>query len=181
MKLAVVTLCLHRTLAFSWTPRAPVRPSAGATAVRLPAAQGGCHAAPTGTWRKARRRRRVAVPQSSRLAAAAAAEAESTALTESKRQQQQQQTRKKGKGASSVNLQSVDFTTALLMSRELEQSIVPARIENAYQMDAHNVALQLRTLEGNMWLHVSWHPKGARYGRHYVAHFSRKNKNLQQS
>ncbi|CAB1119421.1 unnamed protein product [Ectocarpus sp. CCAP 1310/34] len=48
------------------------------------------------------------------------------------------------------------------MSRELEQSIVPARVENAYQMDAHNLALQLRTLEGNIWLHVSWHPKGAR-------------------
>ena len=63
---------------------------------------------------------------------------------------------------SSNNLQSVDFTTALLMSRELEQSIVPARVENAYQMDAHNVALQLRTLDGNMWLHVCWHPKGAR-------------------
>ncbi|CBN77904.1 conserved unknown protein [Ectocarpus siliculosus] len=31
-----------------------------------------------------------------------------------------------------------------------------------HEMDAHNVALQLRTLEGNMWLHVSWHPKGAR-------------------
>ncbi|CAM9231868.1 unnamed protein product [Ectocarpus fasciculatus] len=162
MKLVVVALCLHRTLAFSWAPRAPVRPSAGATASRLPAAQGGCHAAPTGTWRRTRRRRRVAVLQPTRLAAAAAPpEAESTALTGSKRQQKRQEPRKKGKGASSANLQSVDFTTALLMSRELEQSIVPARIENAYQMDAHNVALQLRTLEGNMWLHVSWHPKGA--------------------
>ncbi|CAN0141838.1 unnamed protein product [Ectocarpus sp. 6 AP-2014] len=162
MKLAVVALCLHRTLAFSWAPQGAVLPSAGATAARLHAAQGGCFAAPTGTWRKVRRRRRVAVPQPTRLAAAAAPEAESTALIGSKRQQQQQQPRKKGKGASGANLQSVDFTTALLMSRELEQSIVPARIENAYQMDAHNVALQLRTLEGNMWLHVSWHPKGAR-------------------
>lgn len=59
-------------------------------------------------------------------------------------------------------LQSVDFTTALLLSRELERTVVPARIENAYQLDAHNLAFGLRTLEGNMWLHVCWHPKGAR-------------------
>eukprot|EP00903_Cladosiphon_okamuranus_P015360 g14186.t1 len=48
------------------------------------------------------------------------------------------------------------------MSQELKHSIVPARVENAYQMDGHNVALQLRTLDGNMWLHICWHPKGAR-------------------
>lgn len=66
------------------------------------------------------------------------------------------------KGVAKKNLQSVDFTTALLMSRELERTVVPARIENAYQMDPYNLVLGLRTLEGNMWLHVCWHPKGAR-------------------
>lgn len=48
------------------------------------------------------------------------------------------------------------------MSRELAQTIVPARVENAYQLDPYNLAIGLRTLEGNLWLHVCWHPQGAR-------------------
>lgn len=70
-----------------------------------------------------------------------------------------------GRGAAknANKLQSVDFTTALMMSRELERTVVPARVENAYQLDPFNLALSVRTLEGNMWLHICWHPKGARY------------------
>lgn len=56
-------------------------------------------------------------------------------------------------------LQSVDFTTALVMSRELAQTVVPARVENVFQLDPHNIAIGLRTLEGNLWLHVCWHPQ----------------------
>lgn len=63
-----------------------------------------------------------------------------------------------GKGTKR-KLQSVDFTTALVMSRELAQVVVPARVENAYQLDPYNLAIGLRTLEGNLWLHVSWHPQ----------------------
>lgn len=114
----------------------------------------GYHVAPTGTGRRRKHQCAASRPLS---AAPAAAAADSTAVAE---HHQPPRTAKRAGGGN--NLQSVDFTTALLMSRELEQSIVPARVENAYQMDAHNVALQLRTLNGNMWLHVCWHPKGAR-------------------
>ena len=69
---------------------------------------------------------------------------------------------KAGGAVGGNKLQSVDFTTALILSRELERTVVPARFENAYQLDAHNLAFGLRTLGGNLWLHVCWHPKGAR-------------------
>ncbi|KAG5183555.1 fibronectin-binding protein A N-terminus-domain-containing protein, partial [Tribonema minus] len=59
-------------------------------------------------------------------------------------------------------LQSVDFTTALLMTRELANAIVPARVENAFQIDAFNLAIGLRMVEGSEWLNISWHPQGAR-------------------
>lgn len=67
-----------------------------------------------------------------------------------------------GRNRPPSKVQSVDFTTALIISRELAQAIVPARVENAYQRDQYNVALGLRTLEGNVWLHICWHPQGAR-------------------
>ncbi|CAM9365368.1 unnamed protein product, partial [Phaeothamnion confervicola] len=59
-------------------------------------------------------------------------------------------------------VQAVDFTTALLLSRELAATVVPARIENAYQLDGQNLALGLRTLEGGAWLAISWHAGAAR-------------------
>lgn len=134
--------------------------SAAAACQRLfpptPFTHGGrCHATPTNIGRRLKRQ-----PSSTSqplLTAVAAEAARISAL-----QEEPEQRRTGNKGAASNNLQSVDFTTALLMSRDLKQSIVPARIENVYQLDAHNVALHLRTLEGNMWLHVCWHPKGAR-------------------
>lgn len=110
---------------------------------------------PTGKGRRRKRQHAAIRPLLAAPATPSAAAADSAVA-------ERQQPRTAKKAGSGNNLQSVDFTTALLMSRELERSIVPARVENAYQMDAHNVALQLRTLDGNMWLHVCWHPKGAR-------------------
>lgn len=118
---------------------------------------GGCDVTPTSAGRRRTREHQHAA---SRPLFAAPATPTAAAVGAVVAEHQQPSTAKKAGGSN--NLQSVDFTTALLMSRELEQSIVPARVENAYQMDAHNVALQLRTLDGNMWLHVCWHPKGAR-------------------
>jgi hypothetical protein len=63
------------------------------------------------------------------------------------------------KGSSANQLQSVDFTTALLLSRELGSTIVPSRVENAFQLDAFNMAIGLRMLDGSDWLTVSWHPQ----------------------
>jgi hypothetical protein len=63
------------------------------------------------------------------------------------------------KGSSANQLQSVDFTTALLLSRELASTIVPSRVENAFQLDAFNMAIGLRMLDSSDWLTVSWHPQ----------------------
>lgn len=154
---ALVTACLlqlDRARGWLAAPAVPVhqRQWLRSSAIFSP---GGRDVTPTGTGRR-RKRQHATIPPL--CAAPSTPAADSSAVAE----HQQPRTAKKPGGSSSNNLQSVDFTTALLMSRELEQSIVPARVENAYQMDAHNVALQLRTLEGNMWLHVCWHPKGAR-------------------
>lgn len=70
--------------------------------------------------------------------------------------------RKAGRILSNDMLQSVDFTTTLLLARELQRTIVPARVETAYQLGPHDLAISLRTLAGNLWLRISWHPKGAR-------------------
>lgn len=122
------------------------------------------------------RRKSTACPHSATLKAADAEESAGTtvaapdsaksghpAKSQSQRGTRGARTAGKGKAGGDGNqLQSVDFTTALLMSRELGESVVPARIENAYQLDPYNLALNLRTLERSMWLHVCWHPKGAR-------------------
>jgi hypothetical protein len=63
------------------------------------------------------------------------------------------------KGSNANQLQSVDFTTAFLLSRELASTIVPSRVENAFQLDAFNMAIGLRMLDGSDWLTVSWHPQ----------------------
>lgn len=70
--------------------------------------------------------------------------------------------RKADRILSSDMLQSVDFTTTLLLSKELQRTIVPARVETIYQLGPHDLAISLRTLGGNLWLRISWHPKGAR-------------------
>lgn len=70
--------------------------------------------------------------------------------------------RKAGRVLSSDKLQSVDFTTTLLLARELQRIIVPARVETVYQLGPHDVAISLRTLASNLWLRISWHPKSAR-------------------
>lgn len=155
---ALVTACLLQLdRGRGWLPAAaPVhqRQRLRSSATFSP---GGYDVTPMGT---AGRRRKRQCAASRPLFAAPAAAAEAAADGAVTAGHPAPRTAKRA--VSGNNLQSVDFTTALLMSRELEQSIVPARVENAYQMDAHNVALQLRTLDGNMWLHVCWHPKGAR-------------------
>lgn len=157
----VILLCLQVRETGAWAVAASSSASAAACQRSLfptPFPQGSRRHA---TLIKGRRRptRQLSAASGPLLAAVAAERAHNSALLE----EQEKQSRPANKRATSSNLQSVDFTTALLMSRDLEKSIVPARIENAYQLDAHNVALQLRTLEGNMWLHVCWHPKGARF------------------
>ena len=59
-------------------------------------------------------------------------------------------------------LQSVDFTTTLLLTQELQRTVIPSRMETVYQLGPHDVAISLRTLSGNIWLRISWNPKGAR-------------------
>ncbi|MEG3438236.1 NFACT family protein [Pannus brasiliensis CCIBt3594] len=60
-------------------------------------------------------------------------------------------------------MQSVDFTTLAAVCAELKASWLPARVEQVYQLDRYTVALYLRTLDRKGWLHLSWHPRAARF------------------
>ncbi len=59
-------------------------------------------------------------------------------------------------------MQTVDLTTLIALTHELNQTCVPARLEQVYQSDRHTIYLQLRTLEQKLWLLLSWHPQSAR-------------------
>ncbi|MBC6424646.1 MAG: NFACT family protein, partial [Hormoscilla sp. SP12CHS1] len=58
-------------------------------------------------------------------------------------------------------MQPVDFTTLTAACAELRDRMLPARLEQVYQRDRHNIALALRTLKGRSWLNICWHPQGA--------------------
>lgn len=47
---------------------------------------------------------------------------------------------------------------------DLQQQLLPARLEQVYQRDRWTVCLALRTLEGRRWLSLSWHRQAARIG-----------------
>lgn len=113
-----------------------------------------------------RRRHRVSIVSQTRVQSGGLQELENLRAAASNGTQPQTKTkittksqRRSGGEGTKRKLQSVDFTTALVMSRELAQTVVPSRVENAYQLDPYNLAIGLRTLEGNMWLHVCWHPQ----------------------
>lgn len=59
-------------------------------------------------------------------------------------------------------MQPVDFTTLVASCQELQQLLLPARLEQVYQRDRWTVCLALRTLEGRRWLSLAWHPQAAR-------------------
>ncbi|MBD2150893.1 NFACT family protein [Pseudanabaena sp. FACHB-1277] len=59
-------------------------------------------------------------------------------------------------------MQTVDLTTLIALTHELNQTCVPARLEQVHQSDRHTIHLQLRTLEQKLWLLLSWHPQSAR-------------------
>ncbi|MEM8641670.1 MAG: NFACT RNA binding domain-containing protein [Cyanobacteria bacterium P01_G01_bin.54] len=59
-------------------------------------------------------------------------------------------------------MQSVDYTTLVAVCTELQQTCVPARVEQVYQRDRYTLFLSLRTLKGRDWLSLCWHPQAAR-------------------
>ncbi|MBE9029239.1 NFACT family protein [filamentous cyanobacterium LEGE 11480] len=61
-------------------------------------------------------------------------------------------------------MQPVDFTTLMASCCELQQMLLPARLEQVYQRDRWTICLALRTLEGRRWLSISWHRQAARIG-----------------
>lgn len=65
--------------------------------------------------------------------------------------------------------QIMDFTSLYHTVDELQHFVAPSMIENVVQESSHNIAIGIKTLhDGNKWLHLCWHPLGARLGISYA-------------
>jgi hypothetical protein len=60
------------------------------------------------------------------------------------------------------NAQTVDYTTLLLVTREMTPRLVPGRLEQAIQTDDSTLLLQFKSFTGLSWVLISWHPESAR-------------------
>jgi predicted ribosome quality control (RQC) complex YloA/Tae2 family protein len=59
-------------------------------------------------------------------------------------------------------MQSVDYTTLVAICDSLNNSYIPSRLEQVYQIDRYTISLCLRGLHQKAWLTISWHPQAAR-------------------
>ncbi|MGF1540637.1 MAG: NFACT family protein [Pleurocapsa sp.] len=59
-------------------------------------------------------------------------------------------------------MQSVDYTTLMAVTAELNRDWIPSRIEQVYQCDRFTISIALRTLKARPWLTICWHPEAAR-------------------
>lgn len=59
-------------------------------------------------------------------------------------------------------MQSVDYTTLVAICDSLNNSYIPSRLEQVYQIDRYTISLCLRSLHQKAWLTISWHPQAAR-------------------
>lgn len=59
-------------------------------------------------------------------------------------------------------MQTVDYTTLVAICNSLNDSQIPARLEQIYQIDRFTISLCLRNIKRKQWLDISWHPQAAR-------------------
>ncbi|BAQ64937.1 NFACT family protein [Geminocystis sp. NIES-3709] len=59
-------------------------------------------------------------------------------------------------------MQPVDYTTLTAICYSLNNSYIPSRLEQVYQIDRYTISLCLRNLHQKAWLTISWHPQGGR-------------------
>ena len=64
--------------------------------------------------------------------------------------------------ANGVKLPAFDYTALVASVCEVRALGVPTKVELAAQADAYTLVLGLRGIDGNVALHVSWHPDAAR-------------------
>lgn len=55
-----------------------------------------------------------------------------------------------------ASLQAMDLTSLRAVLAELRPELLPSRFEKAQQADSHTVQLGFRTLQGRIWLELSW-------------------------
>jgi predicted ribosome quality control (RQC) complex YloA/Tae2 family protein len=59
-------------------------------------------------------------------------------------------------------VQPFDYTTLVAVLAELQQQLLPGRLEQVYQWDRYTLSLGLRTLQGRRWLTLCWQAQAAR-------------------
>lgn len=59
-------------------------------------------------------------------------------------------------------LQTLDYTTLVLVAQEMKEQLIPGRVENVIQQDDFSLLLQMRCMDAFTWLLVCWQPEAAR-------------------
>jgi predicted ribosome quality control (RQC) complex YloA/Tae2 family protein len=59
-------------------------------------------------------------------------------------------------------VQPFDYTTLVAVLPELQQQLLPGRLEQVYQWDRYTLSLGLRTLQARHWLTICWQAQAAR-------------------
>lgn len=59
-------------------------------------------------------------------------------------------------------LQTLDYTTMVLVAQEMKEQLIPGRVENVIQQDDFSLLFQMRCVDAFTWLLVCWQPEAAR-------------------
>ena len=63
--------------------------------------------------------------------------------------------------SSPSKLDPLDYTQVVALTSELRQWI-PSKVQRVQLADPHTLALYIRAVDRQGWLHLSWHPRAAR-------------------
>lgn len=60
-----------------------------------------------------------------------------------------------------AKLDQIDYTQIVALTSELQQWL-PSKVQRVQLADPHTLALYIRAIDRQGWLHLSWHPRAAR-------------------
>lgn len=64
-------------------------------------------------------------------------------------------------GDKPAKLDPLDYTQVVALQSELQQWL-PSKVQRVQLADPHTLALYIRAIDRQGWLHLSWHPRAAR-------------------
>lgn len=64
-------------------------------------------------------------------------------------------------GNTPAKFEQLDYTQIIALNYELQRWI-PSKVQRVQLADPHTLALYVRAIDRQGWLHLSWHPRAAR-------------------